>query len=91
MLCMLPIAEISILLFIHTMGNVPLGSTFSIQYLVITISSNLTWKSHITAIVSRANHLLGFIRAVAGGASTKAFFTMYNSLVLPILEYGIPC
>ncbi len=76
---------------IYTMGNAPLGSTSSVQYLGITISSNLTWNSHINAIVSRANRLLGFIRAVAGGASTKAFFTLYKSLVLPILEYGIPC
>ena len=76
---------------IYTMGNAPLDSTSSIQYLGITISSNFTWNSHINAIVSRANRLLGFICSVAGGASTKAFFTLYKSLVLPILEYGIPC
>ena len=76
---------------IYTMGNAPLDSTSSIQYLGITISSNFTWNSHINAIVSRANRLLGFICSVAGGASTKAFFTLNKSLVLPILEYGIPC
>ena len=76
---------------IYTIDSSPLSSVASVQYLGVTISSDLTWNKHINAIVSRANRLLGFIHSVAGGASTNAFFTLYKSLVLPILEYGIPC
>ena len=62
----------------------------SFRYLGVTISSDLSWNTHITTITARANRLLGFIRVVARGASTNAIFSLYKSLVLPILEYGVP-
>ena len=61
---------------IYTIDSSPLSSVASVQYLGVTISSDLTWNKHINAIVSRANRLLGFIRSVAGGTSTNAFFTL---------------
>ena len=34
--------------------------------------------------------MLGFIRLVARGASACSIFCLYKTLVLPILEYGVP-
>ena len=56
----------------------------------LTIDSNLSWATHTSSIVARANRLLGFIRSVARGSSPKAIFSLYRSLVVPILEYGLP-
>ena len=63
---------------------------FMYKYLGVTISSNLQWKSHVESVVMKANRLLGFIRVVAGKASTTAIFSLYKSLVLPILKYACP-
>ena len=43
-----------------------------------------------TDIVSKANRTLGFMWQIAGGSSTKALTSLYKSLVLPVLEYGLP-
>ena len=40
--------------------------------------------------MSKANRTLGFIWQIAGGTSTKALALLYRSLVLPVLEYGLP-
>ena len=41
-------------------------------------------------LCAKANRTLGFIWQVAGGTSTKALTSLYKSLVLPVLEYGLP-
>ena len=75
---------------IYKLGNNPLEAVKSFQYLGLTIDSNLSRATHTTSTVARANRLLGFIQSVARGSSPKAIFSLYRSLVLPILEYGLP-
>ncbi len=75
---------------IYSLDNNPLEAVKSFQYLGLTTDSNLSWATHTSSIVARANRLLGFIRSVARGSSPKAIFSLYISLVLPILEYGLP-
>ena len=75
---------------IYTMNHEQLNHIPSHKYLGIIISSDLRWNLHVNSVVARANRLLGFIRTIARGASTQALFCLYRSLVLPILEYGIP-
>ena len=71
---------------VYKLNNSCISAISSYKYLGITISSNLQWKSHVESVVMKANRLLGFIRVVAGKASTTAIFSLYKSLVLPILE-----
>ena len=75
---------------IYKLGNNSLEAVKSFQYLGLTIDSNLSRATHTTSTVARANRLLGFIQSVARGSSPKAIFSLYRSLVLPILEYGLP-
>ena len=67
-----------------------LTSTPTFKYLGVTINDSLNWNDHVDAIVAKANRTLGFIWQIAGGASTKALISLYRSLVLPVLEYGLP-
>ena len=67
-----------------------LATTPTFKYMGVTINSSLNWNDHVNAIVSKANQTLGFIWQAAGGASSKAFAALYRSLVLPVLEYGLP-
>ena len=39
---------------------------------------------------STCNRMLGLISSMATGLSTNALFCLYKSLVLPILECGLP-
>ena len=75
---------------IYLLGATQIDPISTFRYLGVVISSDLTWNSHVDAIVSRANRLLGFIRLVARGASSNSIFCLYKALVLPLLEYGIP-
>ena len=75
---------------VYKLNNSCITAVSSYKYLGVTISSNLQWKSHVESVVMKANRLLGFIRVVAGKASTTAIFSLYKSLILPILEYACP-
>ena len=64
--------------------------TATYKYLGVVINHNLTWSDHVNSVVSKANRTLGFIWHTAGGTSPTALMSLYRSLVLPILEYGLP-
>ena len=71
-------------------GDRSLQSPQLTKYLGVTINNTLTRTDHGDADVKKANKTLGFIWQVAGGSSTKALLSLYRSLVLPVLEYGLP-
>ena len=60
------------------------------KYLGIIINNKLTWHTHVEYIIRKANRLLGFISSVSKSLSQFAFFSVYKSLVIPVLEYGQP-
>ncbi|RUS78658.1 hypothetical protein EGW08_013585 [Elysia chlorotica] len=66
----------------------PLTATKEAKYLGVTISTDLSWKSHINIISAKANKTLGFLRRniKIGSIYTKAL--AYKALVRPQLEYA---
>lgn len=58
------------------------------KYLGVTISNNLEWSNHVTAVSNKANNILAFLRRNLKGAPPKLKETAYLSLARPILEYG---
>jgi len=62
--------------------------TNSYKLLGVTVTSNLSWATHILQISSKAEkHLLGFLQRVFKDAGRGCLATLYKSVVLPHLDY----
>ena len=59
----------------------------SITQLGLSISSNLTWKSHINAIAKHASQKLSFLSRARGYFSPSQLLTIYKSQIRPSLEH----
>ena len=57
------------------------------KLLGVIISYNLTFRSHITSVCSRASRCLGFVSRISVGLGPIYFIHLFKSLVLPILDY----
>ena len=58
--------------------------------LSVLISSDLSWSSHVDAVVKKANKVLGVVHRTLGSSNQEAFSILYKALVRPILEYAVP-
>ena len=75
---------------VYNLYPVALQVVDEIKYLGIILNNRLTWDSHVRYVTLRSNRMLGLISSMATGLSTSALCCLYKSLVLPILEYGLP-
>ena len=75
-------------LFQYTLNGLHISKVNSTRYLGVTISSNLSWNTHVDNICKNANSTLGLLRRVLGGCSHKVKDTAYRTLVRPKLEYA---
>ena len=64
-----------------------LDNVENIKYLVITITNDLKWNTHISNICTKANRTLGFLRRNLS-ACPQDIESAYKGLVRPVLEYG---
>ncbi|KAI8516955.1 hypothetical protein Bbelb_055360 [Branchiostoma belcheri] len=84
------------ILFLAYMNDLPehavsaklLNKVSTTRYLGVTISSNLTWGSHVDAVSSKANKTLGMLRRCLRITSTAAKERAYMALVRPQVEYA---
>ena len=74
----------------YVYNETPLEIVNEYKYLGIIINNKLTWHTHVEYVFRKANRLLGFISSVSKSLSQSAFFSVYKSLVIPVLEYGQP-
>ncbi len=58
------------------------------KHLGITLCKDMSWNLHIDAIIKKAASRLSGISRIRFLITRKARVTLYNALVLPILEYG---
>jgi len=58
-----------------------------IKYLGVFIDEDMTWKSHINAISSKLSRNIGIIGKSRYFLSTCELLLLYNSLILPYLNY----
>ncbi len=58
------------------------------KHLGITFSSNMKWTAHIENILSKAFARLNGIRRIGQVVSRVVRESLYNALVLPVIEYG---
>ena len=71
-----------------TVNDSILDRVDSFKYLGVTIQQNLTWSEHIDNISKKFNQRLGLIRRIKFLLPKQARLTLYNSLVLPLLDYS---
>ena len=70
------------------MHNQKLESVDAAKYLGVSISKDLSWKTHISNITTSANRTLGFVKRNVLTKNKDIKTMAYNSLVRPQLEYA---
>ena len=60
-----------------------------VKYLGLTIDSDLSWKYHIESICHRISKSIGIIAKIRHYVPRRVLLSVYNSLIVPYLTYGI--
>jgi hypothetical protein len=61
------------------------------DYLGITLDNRLSWKAHISKIHIKMSKVAGIMNKMKNFLPENILLTLYNSLYLPHLNYGILC
>ena len=69
--------------------NIKLECLDSFYFLGITIDKHLTWKEHIHLIANKISRTVGVINRFKKYIPENALLTIYNTLIIPHLNYGI--
>ena len=64
-----------------------LENSASFTHLSLSLSSNVTWKTHIHSLARHASQKLGFLARARGFFSSSHLLTIYRSRIRPSLEY----
>ena len=73
-------------LFQYTLNGLHISKVNSTRYLGVTISSNLSWNTHVDNICKNADSTLGLLCRVLGGCSHKVNDMACRTLVRPKLN-----
>ena len=60
----------------------------SFKYLGVTIQENLSWSDHIEILSRKISQRLSLLRRIRHLLPLHARLTIYNSLILPLFDYG---
>ena len=72
----------------YTLHGHVLEAVDSTNYLGVTISENLQWKTHIDNITAKASRTVGFLRRNQYNCTKDVSEATYRSIVRPTLEYA---
>ena len=64
-----------------------LDTSASFTQLGLSLSSNLTWKTHIHSLAKHRSQKLGFLARACGFFSSSHLLSIYKSQIHPSLEY----
>ena len=73
----------------YTLEGTDLENVESIQYLGVTITSDLRWNTHVSNVCTKANRTLGFLRRNLYSCPQEVKEAAYKGLLRPVLDYGI--
>ena len=74
--------------FTYTINNRPVHRVQSMKDLDVSITSDLSWNSHINTLVSKCNRMMGMIkRSVGYKAPINVTSYLYSTLVRSSLEH----
>ena len=74
-------------MFIPKLNDDELDIEVSFTQLGLSLSSNLTWKTHIHSLAKHASQKLGFLARARGFFSSSHLPSIYKSQIRPSLEY----
>ena len=72
----------------YTLEGSDLENVERIKYLVVTITSDLRWNTHVSNVCTKANRTLGFLRRNLCSCPKEVKEAAYKGLVRPVLDYG---
>ena len=72
----------------YSINGVHLEEVDHHPYLCVELTSDLTWKTHISNITSKANRILNLLRRLLYGCNQEVKSRAFTSLVRPHLEYS---
>ena len=72
----------------YSINGVPLVKVDSVSDLSITVTSDLSWSSHITKVVKKANRIGYLITKAFEKANMLTVVKLYTGYIRPILEFG---
>ena len=70
--------------------SIPIKNVLEAKYLGAIMDSKLTFNSHITTRINKANRNLEIINRSFASTDKTMFLHLYKSLVRPHLEYASP-
>jgi hypothetical protein len=70
------------------LNNQPIERVTNHKHLGVTISNDLSWKSHVYNISKKAYNCLGLLRPLRMKLDRKTLETLYKSFIRPIMEYA---
>ena len=73
------------------MDGVAIEKVETFIFLGLTISETLSWKHHVEKVRVKISKIIGVMNRIKYQVSSKILLTIYNSLVLSHLHYGILC
>ena len=71
------------------MNNCTINSVHCTKFLGLIIDDKLTWSDHIREITKKVAKTVGIISRIRHFLPTNVLLTLYDSLILPHLNYGI--
>ena len=72
-------------------NNTNIERVTEFNFLGLTINEHLTWKSHAAKVANKISRTLGVMNRLKRYLPLSALKTMYDSLILSQLQFGITC
>ena len=60
----------------------------NVEYLGVTITSDLRWNTHVSNVCTKAKRSLGFLRRNLYSCPQEVKEAVYKGFVCPVLDYG---
>ena len=76
------------MLHIPLIEGTDLENVESIKYLLVTITNDLRWNTHVSNVCTQANRILGFLRRNLYSCPQEVKEAAYKGLVRQVLDYG---
>ena len=71
------------------MNSIPIEHVKQFNFLGITLDEQMTWKPHINKVACKVARTIGTMNRLKRFLPQTVLKTLYNSLILPHLNYGI--